>query len=71
MLVLTRRSNESVVVGRAGSSDPLLTVTVLEISGSKVRLGFKGDADVPIHRSEIWERIRTNGQPDSPAAPVA
>jgi carbon storage regulator len=75
MLVLTRKSNESVVVGRAGSSDLMLTVTVLEINGGKVRLGFEGDANVPIHRSEVWERIRTNGRPDSPtngsATPVA
>ena len=48
---------------------------VLEINGGKVRLGFKGDPDVPVHRLEVWERIRGNGRPDSPtrglAAPVA
>jgi carbon storage regulator len=67
MLVLTRKSQESVVVGRSGSIEPMLTVTVLEINGGKVRLGFEGDSDVPIHRFEVWERIRTNGQTDSPA----
>ena len=74
MLVLTRRNQESVVVGRSDSSEPMLTVTVLEINGGKVRLGFKGDSDVPVHRSEVWERIRGNGQRDGPKghmAPVA
>ena len=75
MLVLTRKSQESVVVGRSDSSEPMLTVTVLEINGGKVRLGFKGDSDVPVHRLEVWERIRGNGRPESlargAAAPVA
>ena len=75
MLVLTRKSQESVVVGRSDSSEPMLTVTVLEINGGKVRLGFDGDSDVPVHRLEVWERICANGRPDcptrSPAAPVA
>ena len=75
MLVLTRKSQESVVVGRSDSSEPMLTVTVLEINGGKVRLGFDGDSDVPVHRLEVWEQICANGRPDIPtrgaAAPVA
>lgn len=70
MLVLTRKSQESVVVGRSDSIEPMLTVTVLEINGGKVRLGFEGDSVVPIHRLEVWERIRPNGRPDSPPAGV-
>lgn len=58
MLVLSRKSRESVVVGRAESTERMLTVTVLEISGDRVRLGFEGGADIPVHRSEVWERIR-------------
>jgi carbon storage regulator len=65
MLVLTRKSQESVVVRRSETSKPMLTVTVLGINGGKVRLGFEGDSDVPIHRFEVWERIRGNGRPDS------
>ena len=67
MLVLTRKNQESVVVGRSDSSEPMLTVTVLEINRGKVRLGFDGDSDLPVHRMEVWERIRANGWPDSPA----
>ena len=56
-MVLTRRSNESVVVGPAKSLDRVLTVTVIEIGDGKVRLGFEAADDVPVHRLEIWERI--------------
>ena len=66
MLVLSRKSRESVVVGRADGSQCLLTVTVLDIGAGRVRLGFDGDPGVPIHRSEIWERMRDSGELDSP-----
>lgn len=65
MLVLSRKSQESVVVGGAGRFERLLKVTVLEINAGKVRLGFEVDADVPVHRLEVWERIRAGSPPDS------
>ena len=58
MLVLSRKNRESVVVGGADGFQRLLKVTVLDIRGANVRLGFEVDASVPIHRSEVWERIR-------------
>ena len=64
MLVLSRKSRESVVIGGADSFQRLLKVTVLGINGGKVKLGFDVDADVPVHRAEVWERIRA--QTDSP-----
>ncbi len=60
MLVLSRKHNESVVVGNINRADPLLKVTVLELNGSKVRLGFEADADVSVHRWEVWQRILTD-----------
>ena len=36
-----------------------------------MRLGFEADADVPVHRSEVWERIHTNGRSDSPTGDAA
>jgi carbon storage regulator CsrA len=75
MLVLSRRSLEAVVVGGTAGFERLLKVTVLEISHGKVRLGFEVDADVPVHRLEVWERMCAAVRPDSPAggpaAPVA
>ena len=74
MLVLSRKSQEAVVVGGSGSFAHVLKVTVLEIKGRCVRLGFDVAADVPIHRFEVWERIHTSVRPDSltdvPAAPM-
>jgi carbon storage regulator CsrA len=37
----------------------MIQVTVLEIKNGRVRLGFDADADVPVHRMEVWERIRS------------
>ena len=61
MLVLTRKNRESVVIGRGEDLGILLEITVLEIEGGRVRLGFQCDTATPIHRREVWERI-CNGQ---------
>lgn len=63
MLVLTRKSLESVVIGEPGDAEPLLKVTVLNIRRGQVRLGFESDAQVPVHRWEVWQRIRAAGEP--------
>ena len=65
MLVLSRKSREAVVVGGAGGVHRLLKVTVLEINGAHVKLGFEADADVPVHRLEVWERINGNDQAEN------
>ena len=65
MLVLSRKSRESVVIGGANGFDRLLKVTVLGIKGANVKLGFEADADIPVHRAEVWERINGNGQAGS------
>jgi carbon storage regulator CsrA len=66
MLILSRKSQEAVVVGGSGGFERLLKVTVLEINGGRVRLGFEVDEKVPIHRLEVWERIHANDGPDTP-----
>ena len=58
MLVLSRKSHESVVIGGSGGCERMFKVTVVSIDGGRVRLGFDVDADVPVHREEVWERIR-------------
>jgi carbon storage regulator CsrA len=62
MLVLTRKSQEAVVVGGSDRFERMLKVTVLEIKSGKVKLGFEVDTEVPVHRWEVWEQIRANGQ---------
>jgi carbon storage regulator len=68
MLVLTRKSQECVVVGGTNGFEQLLRVTVLEINKGKVRLGFEADKSIPVHRGEVWEQIRLEN-PVSPDAP--
>ena len=51
MLVLTRKSGESIVIGDE------IVITVLEIRGGQVRLGVEAPRDVVIHRSEIHEQV--------------
>lgn len=57
MLVLTRKNRESVVIGRPEDLEVVLEITILEIEGGRVRLGFRADAKMPIHRREVWDRI--------------
>jgi carbon storage regulator CsrA len=61
MLVLSRKSRESVVIGGSDGFHRLLKVTVLGVHGANVRLGFEVDPDIPVHRSEVWERIYGSG----------
>lgn len=61
MLVLSRKKEESVVVGGSSAFARVLKVTVLEIGSRQVRLGFEANEDVSVHRWEVWERIRGNG----------
>jgi carbon storage regulator CsrA len=63
MLVLSRKNLESIVVLGADGLEPTLKVTVLEIKGASVRLGFVADGKVPIHRTEVWERIKARDPP--------
>lgn len=52
MLILTRRTGETFMVGDD------VTVTVLGVKGNQVRLGINAPANVPVHREEIYERIK-------------
>lgn len=68
-MVLTRKSHESVVVGPSLDAAPLLTVTVIEIAGGRVRLGFEVKREMLVHRWEVWERLRAAGLPEGGGAP--
>ncbi len=51
MLVLSRKQNERIMIGDT------IEVTVVEIRGDRVRLGFVGPNNVPIHREEVFRRL--------------
>ncbi|MGD0141466.1 MAG: carbon storage regulator [Tepidisphaeraceae bacterium] len=72
MLVLSRRSSESVVVGDPGGSvEQMLKVTVLEIGRGKVRLGFEVANDIPVNRLEVWQRLRSSARPEASQTDLA
>jgi carbon storage regulator len=56
MLIVTRRMGETVMIG----SD--VTVTVLSIKGSQVRIGIAAPESVAVHREEVYARLK-NGEP--------
>ncbi|MGA2061489.1 MAG: carbon storage regulator [Thermoguttaceae bacterium] len=66
MLVLSRKNQESVVIGGADGIHRLMKVTVLGVKGSRVKLGFEVDPSVPVHRGEIWDRINVSERLNSP-----
>jgi len=52
MLILTRRMNETLMVGDD------VRVTVLGINGNQVRIGVQAPRHIPVHRQEIYEKIK-------------
>jgi carbon storage regulator len=52
MLVLTRKSNQSIMIGDD------IEVSVLSVVGEKVRIGIQAPADVPVFRTEIYLEIQ-------------
>jgi carbon storage regulator len=52
MLVLTRKSNQSVMIGDD------IEVTVLSIIGEKVRIGIQAPREIPVFRKEVYLEIQ-------------
>ena len=73
MLVLTRRANQSIMIGDD------IVVTVLDVRGDQVRIGIKAPRSVGVHREEVFLALQRNGSGDDvidldhieSAAPVA
>ncbi|GIV09658.1 MAG: hypothetical protein KatS3mg020_0593 [Fimbriimonadales bacterium] len=70
MLVLTRKVNQSIMIGDE------IEVVVLEVRGEQVRLGIKAPRNVTVHRREIYEAIQqenllaAQSQPEDVPAPT-
>jgi carbon storage regulator len=67
MLVLTRKSNQSIMIGDD------IEVSVLSVMGEKVRIGIQAPQSVPVFRKEIYLEIHREAAgvtpaPDSPKA---
>jgi carbon storage regulator len=56
MLILTRRIGEAVIIGDE------ISVTVLSINGTQVRVGVNAPKKVSVHREEVYERIKREAE---------
>jgi len=63
MLILTRRVSESLIIGRD------ITVTVLGVRGSQVRLGVNAPRTISVHHEEIYDRIKAEERGEALPAP--
>ena len=59
MLILTRRIGESLRIGDE------VSVTVLGIKGSQVRIGVNAPKSVSVHREEVYDRINDENSKNS------
>jgi carbon storage regulator len=64
MLVLTRKSNQSIMIGDE------IEVSVLAIMGEKVRIGIEAPRSIPVFRKEVYLEIRSDSSPDETRAQV-
>ena len=67
MLVLTRKTNQSIMIGDE------VEVTVLAVSRDKIRLGISAPKSVPVYRKEVWLSMKDgkveeidDADPDAP-----
>ena len=60
MLVLTRKANQSIMIGDD------IEVSVLSVMGEKVRIGIQAPQEVPVFRTEIYLEI--HGEEEKPEA---
>lgn len=52
MLVLTRKTNEEIII------DECIKVTIAGIQGNRVRLAIDAPDEIPVHRSEVADLIQ-------------
>jgi carbon storage regulator len=55
MLVLTRKTNQSIMIGDE------IEVSILSVAGDKVRIGIDAPRDIAVFRKEVYEAIDEGG----------
>ena len=59
MLVLSRKKNDSILIGHD------IKITVLAIRGDEVRIGIEADRSVEVHREEVYLSIQKAKEPEA------
>lgn len=60
MLILSRRSSESIIVGDE------VTITILSVKGKQVRIGIDAPPHIGVHREEIYQKIQDQDSGNKP-----
>jgi carbon storage regulator len=55
MLVLTRKTNQAIVIGDD------IEISILAVVGDKIRIGIEAPRSVPVYRKEVWLEIQREG----------
>ena len=56
MLALSRKANESIMIGND------IEITILEVKGEQVKIGVNAPKSVPVYREEVYEQIRESNK---------
>lgn len=56
MLVLTRKTEEGIIIGDD------VKITIIEIKGGSIRIGIDAPRDMKVHRQEVYDKIKQENQ---------
>jgi carbon storage regulator len=65
MLVLTRKANQRILIGRD------VTVTILHIKGRRVKIGIQAPSGIKVFRGELVDKSRSTPRPSTRRTPCA
>lgn len=67
MLVLSRKKNESLIIGHGSEQ---IVISVVKICGDRVRLGVTASPNIPVHRKEVHDAIHRTQATSATAEPI-
>ena len=56
MLALSRKANESIIIGND------IEITILEVKGEQVKIGIKAPKSIPVYREEVYQQIKESNK---------